>query len=340
MADYNGTDGDDIIDASELASDVNNIYPGKGNDTVTNATSRQTIISSPGEDNISGSNFAYALWQATQGGITINLKEGWSDDGFGGKDLSQEEKDHIYNALLTYKVIFFRDQDISTEQHMRFGQYFGELEIHPFAPLGTNREDHPEVLRITHNEDNKPKENAWHSDVTWRMEPSLGSILRMVETPSVGGDTLFANMEAAYENLPDEIKEKLEGAFAVHDFALFRNRLIKQGKSPEEIEEFNKKFPKPTHPVIRTHPDTGKKSIYVNVAFTTHIEDFSDEDSRLMLNFLYNQATIPEYQCRFKWEENSIAFWDNRACQHYATGDYWPAVRRVERVTVIGNKPV
>jgi taurine dioxygenase len=92
--------------------------------------------------------------------------------------------------------------------------------------------------------------------------------------------------------------------------------------------------------VIRTHPDTGKKSIYVNVAFTTHIEGFSDEDSRLMLNFLYNQATIPEYQCRFKWEENSIAFWDNRACQHYATGDYWPAVRRVERVTVIGNKPV
>ena len=207
------------------------------------------------------------------------------------KDLSQEEKDHIYNALLTYKVIFFRDQDISTEQHMRFGQYFGELEIHPFTPLGTNRKDHPEVLRITHNEDNKPKENAWHSDVTWRMEPSLGSILRMVETPSVGGDTLFANMEAAYENLPDEIKEKLEGAYAVHDFALFRNRLIRQGKSPEEIEEFDKKFPKPTHPVIRTQPDTGKKSIYVNVAFTTHIKGFSDEDSRLMLNFLYIKAT-------------------------------------------------
>ena len=210
------------------------------------------------------------------------------------KDLSQEEKDHIYDALLTYKVIFFRDQDLTTEEHLRFGKYFGELEIHPFAPLGTNRDDHPEVLRITHDEGNKPKENAWHSDVTWRMEPSLGSILRMVETPPVGGDTLFANMEVAYENLPDEIKEKLEGAYAVHDFALFRNRLIKQGKSPEEIEEFNKKFPKPTHPVIRTHPDTGKKSIYVNVAFTTHIEGFSDEDSRLMLNCLYNQANIPE----------------------------------------------
>ena len=255
-------------------------------------------------------------------------------------DLSQEERDHIYDALLTYKVIFFRDQDLTTEEHLKFGQYFGELEIHPFAPLGTNRDDHPEVLRITHNEDNKPRENAWHSDVTWRMEPSLGSILRMVETPTVGGDTLFANMEVAYENLPDEIKEKLEGTYAVHDFALFRNRLIKQGKSAEEIEKLNKKFPKPTHPVIRTHPDTGKKSIYVNAVFTTHIEGFSDEDSRLMLNFLYNQANVPEYQCRFKWEQNSIAFWDNRVCQHYATGDYWPAIRKVERVTVIGDKPV
>ncbi len=256
------------------------------------------------------------------------------------KDLSQEEKDHIYNALLTYKVIFFRDQNITTEEHLRFGKYFGELEVHPFAPLGANMEDHPEVLRITHNKENKPRENAWHSDVTWRLEPSLGSILRMIETPPVGGDTLFANMEAAYENLPDEIKDKLDGTFAVHDFAVFRNALIKRGKSPEEIEELNKKFPKPTHPVIRTHPDTGKKSIYVNVAFTTHIEGLSDEESKMMLNYLYNQSSVPEYQCRFKWEENSIAFWDNRACQHYASADYWPATRRVERVTVIGDKPV
>ena len=142
------------------------------------------------------------------------------------------------------------------------------------------------------------------------------------------------------KTFPMKLKKKLEGAYAVHDFALFRNRLIKQGKSAEEIEEFNKKFPKPKHPVVRTHPDTGKKSIYVNVAFTTHINGFSDEDSRLMLNYLYNQATIPEYQCRFKWEENSIAFWVNRSYQHYATGDYWPAVRIVERVTVIGDKPV
>ena len=114
---------------------------------------------------------------------------------------------------------------------MRFGKYFGELEIHPFVPLGTNRDDYPEVLRITHNENNKPKENAWHSDVTGRLEPSLGSILRMIETPPVGGDTLFANMEAAYDNLPQEIKEKIDDAYAVHDFAIFREALINQGKS-------------------------------------------------------------------------------------------------------------
>ena len=256
------------------------------------------------------------------------------------KDLSEEEKEHIYGALLTYKVIFFRDQDITTEHHLRFGKYFGELEIHPFVPLGTNLDEHPEVLRITHNENNKPKENAWHSDVTWRLEPSLGSILRMIETPPVGGDTLFANMEAAYDNLPQEIKEKIDDAYAVHDFAIFREALINQGKSKEEIEEFNKRFPKPTHPVVRTHPDTGKKSIYVNVAFTDHIKGFSEEESESMLNYLYKQASIPEFQCRFKWEENSIAFWDNRACQHYAAADYWPATRRVERVTVIGDKPV
>lgn len=256
------------------------------------------------------------------------------------KDLSKEVQEHIYNALLVYKVIFFRDQDITTEQHLKFGQYFGKLEIHPFAPLGNNRNDHPEVLRITHNEENKPKENVWHSDVTWRKEPSLGSILRMVETPAIGGDTLFASMEAAYENLTDAIKGKIDEAYAVHDFAFFRKSLEKQGKTPEEIEGLNKKFPKPTHPVVRTHPDTGKKSIYVNAAFTTHIEGFSDEDSRLTLNHLFNQSAIPEHQCRFKWEENSIAFWDNRVCQHYATGDYWPATRRVERVTIIGGKPL
>tara|TARA_B100000965_G_scaffold65679_1_gene51439 strand:+ start:779 stop:1645 length:867 start_codon:yes stop_codon:yes gene_type:complete len=252
------------------------------------------------------------------------------------KTLDKETKTLLYEALLTYKVIFFRDQEISTEQHIDFSKNFGELEIHPFAP---KKESFPEVLVITHNEKSKGRENTWHSDVTWRMEPSLGSVLRMIEKPQHGGDTLFADMDAAYNGLSNAIKEKLEGAIAVHDFANFRNRLIKEGKSDEEIKAFNEQYPMPEHPVIRTHPDTKRKVIYVNAAFTKYIKGWDQEESREMLNFLYSQASIPEYQCRFAWQDNSIAFWDNRACQHYANSDYWPHVRKVERVTIIGDRP-
>ena len=253
------------------------------------------------------------------------------------KPLTDSLKDEIYQALLVYKVIFFRDQDLTIEEHMDFAKNFGELEINPFA---SNDEQYPEVLKITHNEKNKGRENTWHSDVTWRLEPSLGSILRMKESPKVGGDTLFADMYAAYEDLSDEVKEKLDGAIAVHDFAGFRKRLEKNGVSEEEIEVFNKKYPMPEHPVIRTHPDTGKKLIYVNAAFTQYIKDWDADESSKMLKFLYSKAATPEYQCRFVWEDNSIAFWDNRSVQHYASSDYWPQVRRVERVTIIGDRPV
>jgi len=252
------------------------------------------------------------------------------------KPLDKETKILLYEALLTYKVIFFRDQEISTKQHIDFSKNFGELEIHPFAP---KKESFPEVLVITHNEKSKGRENTWHSDVTWRMEPSLGSVLRMIEKPQHGGDTLFADMDAAYNGLSNAIKEKLEGAIAVHDFANFRNRLIKEGKSDEEIKAFNEQYPMPEHPVIRTHPDTKRKVIYVNAAFTKYIQGWDQKESREMLYFLYSQASIPEYQCRFAWQDNSIAFWDNRACQHYANSDYWPHVRKVERVTIIGDRP-
>ena len=253
------------------------------------------------------------------------------------KDLTSEVKDLIYEALLVYKVIFFRDQDLTTDQHIHFSKNFGDLEVHPFAPF---KDGYPEVLKITHNEKSRGRENTWHSDVTWRKEPSLGSVLRMLEKPENGGDTLFSNMYAAYDDLTDEVKQKLEGAVAVHDFVGFRKRLIKEGKSPKEIEAFNKKFPMPEHPVFRTHPDTGKKVIYVNRAFTQYIKGWEENESKDMLDFLYSRASTPEYQCRFAWENNSIAFWDNRACQHYANSDYWPQIRRVERVTIIGDRPV
>ncbi len=239
-------------------------------------------------------------------------------------------------ALLDWKVLFFRDQDITTEQHLAFAGNFGKLEVHPFAP---HKPGYPEVLAITHNRESRGRENMWHSDVTWRLQPSLGSILRSQEIPPVGGDTLFADMYAAYDGLTDELKQRIEGKTAIHDFEFFRTAMRKRGKSEAEIDEFNKAYPPAEHPVVRTHPETGKKGIYVNAAFTKHIVDMDPAESKTLLKHLYAQAAIPEYQCRFRWTVNALAFWDNRASQHYAASDYWPAVRRMERVTIIGDKP-
>lgn len=242
----------------------------------------------------------------------------------------------LREALLEYKVLFFRDQDISTQEHLAFARQFGELEVHPFAP---HKEGYPEVLAITHDRDSKGRENKWHSDVTWRECPSLGSVLRAIEVPPVGGDTLFSDSYAAYEGLSDEVKEKIEGKVAVHDFAHFRKLMAKRGKTAEEIEEMNRKYPEVEHPVVRTHPETGRRGLYVNTAFTQYIVGMQREESDTLLQHLYAQAAIPEYQCRFRWQKNSIAFWDNRACQHYAVSDYWPALRKMERVTIIGDRP-
>ena len=242
----------------------------------------------------------------------------------------------IRGALLDWKVLFFRDQEIDTDQHLAFARRFGELETHPFAP---HKPGYPEILAITHNRDHPGRENTWHSDVTWREIPSLGSILHAIEVPAVGGDTLFADMAAAYDGLSDSVKETIEGRVALHDFGHFRTGMRRAGKSEEEIEAFNQAYPSVEHPIVRTHPETGARSIYVNAAFTQHVVGMEPEESRSLLKHLYAQAAIPEYQCRFHWAPGSIAFWDNRASQHYAVSDYWPAVRRVERVTIIGDRP-
>ena len=242
----------------------------------------------------------------------------------------------LRRALLDWKVLFFRDQDITTDQHLAFARNFGDLEVHPFAP---QKPGYPEVLAITHDANSRGKENTWHSDVTWRLEPSLGSILRALEIPPVGGDTLFADMYAAYDGLKDEVKARLEGMVAVHDFVNFRKGMRKRGVSEEEIAAFDRQYPKVEHPVIRTHPETGRKAIYVNAGFTQHIVGMEKAESDALLAHLYAQAAIPEYQCRFRWTPNAIAFWDNRASQHYAASDYFPAVRRMERVTVVGDRP-
>ena len=253
-----------------------------------------------------------------------------------GIDLRKEQPQNVIDALratlIEHKVIFFREQHLTQEQHISFGRRFGDLEIHPVTP---KEQEHQEILRIVHDKDSRGIENNWHSDVTWRPEPSLGSILRAVEVPEIGGDTMWANMEAAYDDLPDGIKEKVTGRTASHDFMrAFAVRIPK-----EKHEEFRAKTPIQHHPVIRTHPESGRRSIYVNIGFTTHIDDMDQAESDLLIDILQRQASRGEYQVRLKWEPGTIAFWDNRSSQHYAISDYWPATRVMERVTVAGDRP-
>jgi taurine dioxygenase len=246
--------------------------------------------------------------------------------------MDEETFDEVHRALLEYKVIFFRDQDITPEQHVTFARRFGELETHPFVP---HREGHPEVMVLKKNEQIGGYENVWHSDVTWRLEPSLGSVLLAREVPAVGGDTLFCDMYAGYEGLSERVRTSLDGLRAVHDFTRTFGRMM----SAEELAKKQQEFPPAEHPVVRTHPETGRKGLYVNTAFTSHIVGMEPDESDRLLDRLYRQATVPEYQCRFRWRPYSVAFWDNRAVQHYAASDYFPSPRVMERVTIIGDKP-
>jgi taurine dioxygenase len=235
-------------------------------------------------------------------------------------------------AFMDHKVLIFRDQHVTTEQHVAFCRQFGELEVHPFVPP---KPGFPEVMMLVANDKRKGNENTWHSDVTWRLEPSLGSMLRAVELPPLGGDTLFANMEAAYDALDDSTRERIDGLFAVHDFA----RVFGKSQSEQRLAELHEKYPPATHPVVRTHPVSGRKSLYVNDAFTSHIVDMDPDESRALLRRLYRQASVPEFQCRLRWAPDTFALWDNRCVQHYAVSDYFPARRIMERVTIVGDRP-
>ena len=242
----------------------------------------------------------------------------------------------LSDLLVARKVLFFRDQAICKDQHVAFARCFGELEVHPFTD---NDDDRPEIIHLRNDREHPPYINIWHSDVTWRAEPSLGSILRARVVPEVGGDTLFANMEAAYEGLDEATKEQIDDLWAIHDNEGFLQGMRRQGASEAEVEAKRAEFPPQRHPVVRTHPVSGRKSIYVNRAFTRCIEGMEKSASDELLQRLYHQAWIPDYQCRFRWAPDSFAFWDNRAAQHYAAADYWPAERSMERVTIMGDRP-
>ena len=249
-----------------------------------------------------------------------------------GKPLSPELRDEIRRALLRCKVIFFRDQRITPAEQVAFARNFGELEVHPFLPGG----EAPEIIRFEKDDGTKGVENLWHSDVSWRETPSMGSVLRALEVPRVGGDTLWADMAAAYRGLPESVRERIEGLEAVHDFSQSFGLLL----TAEERERRQKEFPPALHPVVRRHPETGERILYVNSIFTSHIRGMEREAGDELLAHLYAQAAVPEYQVRFHWQPDCVAFWDNRSTQHYAASDYYPKRRVMDRVTIIGERPV
>ena len=254
----------------------------------------------------------------------------------GGVDLSQPLGNHtieeIHRALAEHLVIFFRDQRISADQHLAFGRLFGELHIHPAAPSEPGR---PELM-IIHADKDSPRANGegWHSDVSCEAEPPMGSILHIETCPPEGGDTLFASMYAAYDSLSDRMKRYLEGLTAIHDGEGYRGLYANLGVADKAS------YPRAEHPVIRTHPVTGRKALYVNRGFTRRIVGVPSDESDGMLRYLYDHAENPLFQCRFRWRPNSIAFWDNRCVQHRAMWDYWPHTRSGHRVTIKGDRPV
>lgn len=253
-----------------------------------------------------------------------------------GVDLADELDDgvveEIRDALLEWKVIFFRDQHgLDRDRHVAFGRRFGELEVHPITPKD---QTHPEVFVIPAGGTFRAPD-TWHSDVTWRPEPSLGSILRAVDLPPIGGDTSWADMGKAYDLLDDGTKERIEGLKATHDYASAFGR-----RQPPEVQaKMRAEHPTVEHPIVRTHPETGRKTLYVNVAFTRSIVGLPDDEGRPLLARLYRQSTIVDVQCRFRWRPGSVAFWDNRATQHVVSNDFLPATRVMERVTIVGDKP-
>jgi taurine dioxygenase len=239
-------------------------------------------------------------------------------------------------ALVEHKVLVLRDQHLTTAQHVAFSRLFGELEVHPMRPQG----EFPEILVLDNHKDNPVlSTDVWHSDTTFRKNPTKYTILRCQIMPQLGGDTLWADMEAAYEGLSIPFKRMIEGLRAVHDFANFRVLFKNTDEDRAKLRRMEELFPNPSHPVVRTHPVTGRKSIYVNPQFTLRIEGLEPAESRALLDVLFAQAQVPEYQFRLRWLPGTIVLWDNRSTQHYAANDYYPERRRMERTAVVGDVP-
>lgn len=258
-----------------------------------------------------------------------------------GIDLAQPLDDAtfraVHEALVKHEVIVFPDQDITVDQQMAFGRRFGELSVHPFSP---NLADKPELIVLDYDADNPAfATDVWHSDETFRAEPPMGTILRSVIVPEVGGDTMWASMTAAYEALSDWIRNLIDGLEAVHDIGPFRRLFPDDADGRTALRRMEDMFPRQTHPVVRVHPVSGRRVLFVNPQFTVAIKDMTERESRSLLDLLFRQAQTPEYQFRLRWRPNMVAFWDNRSTQHYAVHDYYPQRRKMDRVTIKGDRP-
>ena len=254
---------------------------------------------------------------------------------FLNKYLNSATVEKIYSALIKHQVIFFRDQDISPENHLKLAESLGDID--PGHPVYPHVEGYQSIVLLKNDAHTTPDTNDWHKDLTFKANPPFASILHGVSVPRVGGDTLWASMSAAYESLSDGWKEHLEGLEAIHDMGTFRNDYYKDG-GIESVNNALKKVGSAVHKVVEIHPISGLKYLNVNQSFTRNIVNESQGPSDYMLQFLFQHITKPEFQVRFHWENNSIAIWDNRITQHYAVCDYLPNFRHMQRITVVNDK--
>ena len=251
------------------------------------------------------------------------------------KEINEEQYKDIHKAFLDNQVLFFQNQnEILPEIHLKLGKLFGELHVHPAAP---SMSGYPEIFEIHAHKNSKVANGEfWHSDVSCDIEPPLGTMLQLHILPETGGDTMFSDMYSAYNELSDKYKSLLDGLIAIHESEhLYSGRYEDRGVNRDNI-----KTPVANHPLIRTHPVTGKKAIYVNRTFTTGIEGMNKDESSSILEFLFNHCEHVNFQIRYRWNKNDMAFWDNRCTMHRAIWDYWPNERKGRRVTIKGDKPI
>ena len=255
------------------------------------------------------------------------------------RDLNEEKIRFVRDTLLERKVVFFRDQNLSEDEQVTLGTKFGGLDAFPFGKTG----DNPYIYEIHHHESKPGSINNWHTDVTWMEKPSLGSIAQLIEVPEVGGDTVFSDSHACYLGIPAVLQARIEYLHGINDYRTFL-----PGLPDDLIESIKSRIPfGVAHPLVRTHPETGKQALYIHAGFIRHDSLFDSrtgivldpQESADIVRQLYSQHNRLEYMCRFSWEKGSVAFWDNRAVQHYAVSDYYPHSRLLRRVTISGDKP-